>query len=93
MGDGGKLDVSQQWALAAQKAIKRSAVSRSREVILPLCSTPVRPHLCPDVESATQERSGRVRVCLEEDHKNDFGNGTPLIQGQAGRVMDLQPEG
>ncbi|KFQ60555.1 hypothetical protein N334_10176, partial [Pelecanus crispus] len=42
-----KLDMSQQWALAAQKAnrIKRSAASRSREVILPLCSALVRPHL------------------------------------------------
>ncbi|GAB0182552.1 cAMP-dependent protein kinase inhibitor alpha [Grus japonensis] len=46
-----KLDVTWQFALTAQKAncnlgcIKRGVTIRSREVILPLYSTLVRPHL------------------------------------------------
>ena len=47
----GKLNVTQQCIFTAQKAnhildcIERSVPSRSREVILPLCSALVRPHL------------------------------------------------
>ena len=46
-----RLNMSRQGALAAQKAtcilgcIKRSVTSRSREVILPICSAVMRPHL------------------------------------------------
>ena len=47
---GKKLDMSQEYVLAAQKAnhilgcIKSSMASRAREGILPLCSALVRPH-------------------------------------------------
>ncbi|KFW62887.1 hypothetical protein AS28_02563, partial [Pygoscelis adeliae] len=55
-----KLDMSQQYALAAQKAkrilgcTQRSVASRSREGILPLSSALMRPHLEPHLESCVQ---------------------------------------
>ena len=59
----GKLDMSQQCALAAQKAdciqdcIKRSMASKLKEVILPLYSTgEASPGvLCPDMESSERQ--------------------------------------
>jgi len=64
---GEKLDMSRRCALAAQKAnrilgcIKRRVASRSREGILPLCSTLVRPHL----ESCVQLWSPQHRKDME----------------------------
>ena len=40
-----KLDMSQQCALAACAALKKGVASRKREVIVPLYSALVRPHL------------------------------------------------
>ena len=70
----GKLDVSQQCALAAQKAnrilgcSKRNVASRVREVILPLCAVLVKPHLnyCIQMCSAQHRRDMDV---LERVHR------------------------
>ena len=49
--EGSDVTLSQHWALAAKGAsgvlgcMKRSVASRAREVLLPLCSALLRPHL------------------------------------------------
>jgi len=88
----GKLAMSQQCALAAQKAkcilgCCRSVVTRAREVILSLCSDETSPGVLHiDVQSSVQERHGPVGTCPEEGHKNDLRDGSPSLQGQAEAV-------
>jgi len=81
----GKLDLSHQYVLTAQKAnrilgcIKRSVASRLREVILPLYSAgETSPGvLHADMEFSVQERP--VRLLPEKGHKNDARDGTPPL--------------
>ncbi|GAB0176596.1 mitochondrial enolase superfamily member 1 [Grus japonensis] len=84
-----KLNMSWQCTLAAQKAnhilgcIKRSVTSRSREVILPLYSAPVRPHLeyCIQLWSPQYKTDMNLldQVSPEESHEADQRAGMPLL--------------
>ncbi|PKU43328.1 hypothetical protein llap_6368 [Limosa lapponica baueri] len=68
-----KLDMSWQCALAAQKGncvlgrIKGTVASRSREVILPFCSTLVRPHLefCIQLWSFQHRKDMDLLECVQ----------------------------
>ena len=74
--------MSQQCALTAQKAnhilgcIKRSVARRLREVILPLCSVLVRPHLeyCIQMWSPQCRTDTKLLECIKE-------RATKMIQG------------
>ena len=78
------LNVSQHCDSVAKKAngiwgcIKRSIVSRSCEVMLPLYSALVRPYLqvlCSVLGTTNEERCRETRACPEEGYKDGEGFG------------------
>ncbi|PKU30239.1 hypothetical protein llap_19457 [Limosa lapponica baueri] len=83
-----KLNMSWQCVLTAQKApyilgyIKRSTASGVREVILPLCSTLVRPHLEYCVQLWTPQNRkdhGPVGASPEKGRGDGQRAGAPLV--------------
>ncbi|PKU43699.1 hypothetical protein llap_6003 [Limosa lapponica baueri] len=78
---------TRQCVLAAQKAscilgcIKRSVTSRLREVILPLCSALVRPHLeyCDQLWNPQHRKDMDLLERAMKGHEDDQRGGTPLL--------------
>ena len=96
LGGAGWQEAQHNPAITAQKAnhilgcIKGSMASRSREVILPVYSALLRPHLQSCIQ-LWSEKHGAVGAGPEEGHKNDQKDGTPPLWGEAERFGAVQP--
>jgi len=86
---GSRVNRSQQWALAAQRAnptpgcIQPSMTSRARERIVPVCSALVWPHLehCVQVWALQFEKDVKVLGCFQR-------RATKLVKGLEGMFCE-----
>ena len=91
-----RVTMSQQRALAAKKAngilrcIRRSVGSRAREVLLPLCSALVRPHLQCCVQFWAPQFK-KDEELLERVYEDEEGTGASLLRGEAEGAGLVQP--
>ncbi|PKU46623.1 hypothetical protein llap_3067 [Limosa lapponica baueri] len=86
-----KSNMSQQCAFAAKMVngilgcIMQSTASRSREVIFPLFSALMRPHLehCVQLWASQNKRGMDILESPVKGYQDDEGTGAPRIQGRA----------